>query len=121
MGLTGIIIRCSIKLKKVESGWISQKNIINKNLDETIKSFYEHEDSTYSVAWIDCFAVVFGRSILMLGEHVKKNMLDGSSVIYPKMKNFSHFFNPPSFLLNNFTISIFNSLYFYKQKKNILC
>ena len=82
MGLTGIIIRCSIKLKKVESGWISQKNIINKNLDETIKSFYEHEDSTYSVAWIDCFASgnSFGRSILMLGEHVKKNMLDGSSV-----------------------------------------
>ena len=74
MGLTGIIIRCSIKLKKVESGWISQKNIINKNLDETIKSFYEHEDSTYSVAWIDCFASgnSFGRSILMLGEHVKK-------------------------------------------------
>ena len=96
MGLTGIIIRCSIKLKKVESGWISQKNIINKNLDETIKSFYEHEDSTYSVAWIDCFASgnSFGRSILMLGEHVKKNMLDGSSVIYPKMKkNFSHFFS----------------------------
>ena len=121
MGLTGIIIRCSIKLKKVESGWISQKNIINKNLDETIKSFYEHEDSTYSVAWIDCFASgnSFGRSILMLGEHVKKNMLDGSSVIYPKMKKkfFSFFFNPPSFLLNNFTISIFNSLYFYKQKK----
>ena len=79
MGLTGIIIRCSIKLKKVESGWISQKNIINKNLDETIKSFYEHENSTYSVAWIDCFASgnSFGRSILMLGEHVKKNMLDG--------------------------------------------
>ena len=65
----GIIIRCSIKLKKAESGWISQ-NIINKNLDETIKSFYEHEDSTYSVAWIDCFASgnSFGRSILMLGE-----------------------------------------------------
>ena len=88
MGLTGIIIRCSIKLKKVESGWISQKNIINKNLDETIKSFYEHEDSTYSVAWIDCFASgnSFGRSILMLGEHVK-NKVGNKFLVYPRTKN----------------------------------
>ena len=120
MGLTGIIIRCSIKLKKVESGWIRQKNIVNNNLDETIKSFYEHENSTYSVAWIDCFATgkSFGRSILMLGEHVKKNKLGREFLVYPQKKKqlLSFFFTPPSFLLNNFTISIFNSLYFNKQK-----
>lgn len=120
MGLTGIIIRCSINLKRVESGWIKQKNIVNNNLDDTIKSFYNHEDSTYSVAWIDCLASgkSFGRSILMLGEHLKKNELNSSSITFPKSKKkrFSFFFDPPNFLLNNFTVSIFNSLYFNKQK-----
>ena len=40
MGLTGIITKCSIKLKKIETGWISQKVISNANLDEMIDSKY---------------------------------------------------------------------------------
>ena len=73
MGLTGVIIRCSIQPKNYVS-WINQKNIVNNNLEETINSFHDHKNSTYSVAWIDCLASgdSFGRSILMLGEHVEK-------------------------------------------------
>jgi len=120
MGLTGVIVRCSIQLKKVESGWIRQKNIVNKNLDETLQSFYDHQDSTYSVAWIDCLAVgkSFGQSILMLGEHAKKDDLKNKFITYPRRKNqkISFFFDAPSFLLNNFTVSIFNKVYLYFNK-----
>ena len=38
MGLTGVIIRCSIQLKKVESGWIKQHIVVNNNLNETLQS-----------------------------------------------------------------------------------
>ena len=122
MGLTGVIIRCCIKLKKVETGWINQKTIVNSNLNETLKSFYENQDSTYSVAWMDCLSTgkSFGRSILMLGEHAKKNEINAKSVVYPNRKNqkFTVPFDAPSFLLSNFTVSLFNKLYFNLSKNN---
>jgi len=122
MGLTGFIIRCSIKLKKVESGWIKQKTVVNMNLNETFQSFYESQDSTYSVAWMDCLSSgkSFGRSILMLGEHAQKNEVPKKSVTYPKRKDqkITVPFDAPSFLLNNSTISLFNQFYFNLSKKN---
>jgi FAD/FMN-containing dehydrogenase len=120
MGLTGVIIRCSIQLKKVESGWIKQQTVVNNNLNETLQSFYEHKESTYSVAWIDCLAKgqSFGRSILMLGEHAQKSEIDAKPANYPKRKNkkITFPFDAPSFLLNNFTVSAFNKLYFNLNK-----
>jgi hypothetical protein len=120
MGLTGVIIRCSIQLKKVESGWIKQHIVVNNNLNETLQSFYDHQDVTYSVAWIDCLATgkSFGRSILMLGEHAKEDELFANPVVYPKTKNqiISLPFDAPSFLLNNFTVLLFNKLYFNLNK-----
>lgn len=120
MGLTGIIIRCSIQLKQVESGWIKQQTIVNNNLKETLQSFDEHEDTTYSVAWIDCLAKgkSFGRSILMLGEHARENEINAKPAIYPKRKSkkITFPFDAPSFLLNNFTVSAFNKLYFNLNK-----
>ena len=120
MGLTGVIIRCSIQLKNVESGWIKQQTVVNNNLNETLQSFYEHKEATYSVAWIDCLAKgkSFGRSILMLGEHAQKSEINVESVIYPKRKNqiIAFPFDAPSFLLNNLTVLAFNKLYFNLNK-----
>ena len=120
MGLTGVIIRCSIQLKKVESGWIKQQTVVNNNLNETLQSFYEHKEATYSVAWIDCLAKgkSFGRSILMLGEHAQKSEVEAKPSNYPKRKNkiITFPFDAPSFLLNNFTVSAFNRLYFNLNK-----
>ncbi len=120
MGLTGIITKCCIKLKKIESGWISQKTIINHNFEETLQSFYENENATYSVAWIDCLSKGknFGRSVLMTGEHSKKEDIPRNLELFPKGKNqnLSLFFDMPGFLLNNLTISIFNKFYFNLKK-----
>ncbi len=120
MGLTGVILRCSIQLKKIESGWIKQRSVINNNLSESLKSFHENKDAQYSVAWIDCLATgkSFGRSILLLGEHAKKDEVKQKSAVFPKVRNqkFSLFFDAPGFLLNNFTVSAFNKLYFNFSK-----
>lgn len=122
MGLTGIIVRCSIQLKKVESGWIKQHTVVNNNLNETLQSFYEHQNTTYSVAWIDCLASgkSFGRSILMLGEHAKEDEISNKRFIYPKRRRqkISFPYDAPDFLLNNFSVSLFNKIYFNLYKNN---
>src|SRR5450432_1392107 len=78
MGLTGIISRVKFQLKKIETSFISQKQIKAKNLEELIHLFDQFNDYTYSVAWIDCLkkGSQFGRSILMLGEHAGLNELN---------------------------------------------
>jgi len=116
LGLTGVILRCSIKLKKIETGWINQNTVVNKNLMETLKSFDKYYNATYSVAWIDCISrgKSFGRSILMLGEHANLNDAKHKPVIFPvkNKQRISLFFDVPSFVLNKLTISIFNKFYF---------
>tara|TARA_B100000780_G_scaffold97560_1_gene68048 strand:+ start:5937 stop:7262 length:1326 start_codon:yes stop_codon:yes gene_type:complete len=126
MGLTGVITKCSLRLRPVESGWITQKTILNNNLSETLKSFDNNANSLYSVAWIDCLAKggKSGRSVLMLGEHASSDDLNSNKVIFPVKKRqiFSFFFDLPSFLLNNITVGIFNQFYYLvnmvKSKKS---
>ena len=88
--------------------------------DKTLQSFYEHREATYSVAWIGCLAngKSFGRSILILGEHAQKKELHAGTALYPKKKNkrIRFPFDAPSFLLNNFTVSVFNKFYFNLNK-----
>ena len=124
MGLTGIILRASINLRKIESGWIEQRNIVNSNLSETLSSFYKYKKSDYLVAWIDCLSSgkSLGRSILMVGEHCRNIKFKNKSKLYPKRKKqkISLFFDFPSFLLNNKSVSLFNNLYFNINKNKNL-
>ena len=125
MGLTGIIIRLAMRLRRVETAWINQKTISTTNLDATIDLFEEHDTSTYSVAWIDCQSKgkKLGRSLLMLGEHAKKSELspvarDNSLGINNK-KSKAIPFDMPNWLLNHYSISAFNSLYYWNGKRKI--
>jgi len=123
MGLTGIIVKAAIKLRKVETAWINLKTISTKNLDETMDVFEQNEKTTYSVAWIDCLQKNdFGRSIIMLGEHAKLQDLSKKQKLVPfstpKKISISIPFNLPSWFLNSWTVNLFNSLYFWKNKKN---
>ena len=115
MGLTGVITKCTIQLKKISSGWINQTLIKNNNLVDTLSSFEEFNGSTYSVAWIDCLAKGknFGRSIIYTGEHASSGTVSKKN-IFPKArkKMFSLKITPPSFILNNLTVMVFNWLYF---------
>jgi FAD/FMN-containing dehydrogenase len=125
MGLTGIILSAKFKLKNIESAYIRQESIKAENLDEVFRLFDESEDWTYNVAWIDCFqkGKDLGRSILMRGEHALKAELPSNlqKIFEIKRKvqaNSSFLF--PRFVLNAFTIKIFNFLYYNKQTKKQL-
>lgn len=121
-GLTGIILNATFKLKPVESAYIAQTSIKAKNIDELVALIEENESYTYSVAWIDCVArgKHLGRGILLCGEHARVSELPGkyrkNPLILSKksMLNVPLFF--PDFVLNKYSIAIFNALYYHKTK-----
>lgn len=120
MGLSGMILQIELRLKKIYTAFIKQKNIIANNLDELVRLLKRNNSSTYSVAWIDCVASgkKLGRSVLMLGEHAGVHELpqqfraNGSLPTHgsPKLKLP---FDLPSFVLNNYSVGLFNHLYYY--------
>lgn len=116
MGLTGVIIRATIQLKQVESGFIRQKTIKARNLEEVFELFEEYSGWTYSVAWIDCLTQgkEQGRSLLMVGEHAEDYRFR-----YKSRRNLSVPFNFPGFSLNRYSVSLFNSLYYQKTRKQV--
>jgi decaprenylphospho-beta-D-ribofuranose 2-oxidase len=126
MGLTGIITRVKFRLKKIESSYISQKQIKATNLHHLIELFAQHNHYTYSVAWIDCLkkGSSFGRSILILGEHAKLDDLTAvqkqQPLQLPKKKQITFPFNLPSWILNSFTVKVFNFLYYQKNTKPLI-
>jgi len=74
MGLTGMILNVTFRLKKVETAYIREETVRAANLNEIMDCFEASLDWTYSVAWIDCLAKgdALGRSIMMRGEHASK-------------------------------------------------
>ena len=126
MGLTGIIINVGFYLRKIDTSWIKQRTIVANNISKLFQSFEANIDSTYAVAWIDCYSngKDIGRSILMIGEHatikeIKSNKLRSFKEFNKKKINIPFYF--PPFFLNLLIVKIFNILYFLKgtfSKKN---
>lgn len=114
MGLTGIILSVTLRLKPVSSAYIDQQTIKASNLSEVLALFEANHAATYSVAWIDCLATgsALGRSLLMTGEHSSGNMLAG-----PDKHPITIPADMPSSLLNRFSIKLFNSLYYNRITK----
>jgi len=123
MGLTGVITRVKFGLKKIETAYIKQKQVKAENLEEVLQLFDKYKDYTYSVAWIDCLkkGKGFGRSILILGEHAKVNELNEKQkkdpLVLPKKKQITFPFNLPWWVLNTFTVKLFNFFYYLKNTK----
>jgi len=116
MGLTGVILDAKIYLKKINSQYIDQTTIKTKNLKETFEAFEEYSNKPYSVAWIDCLAKgkEIGKCLLMVGDFRDDGKLD-----YKLKKQKSIPFNFPSFALNNWSVRVFNWLYYAKAKEGV--
>lgn len=114
MGLTGVIVKAAVRLRRVPSAYIAQTTIKSANLDDTLSLFEEHARTPYSVAWIDCLAggSRLGRSLLMLGEEADGGRYDARE---PRKTNVP--FDCPSFLLNSFSVRLFNFLYYERLRR----
>lgn len=120
MGLTGIILQASFKLIRIDSAYIDETTFKTANLEETLALFEEHQQTTYSVAWIDCLATGdnLGRSLLMLGEHAKQNQQQPSTPFTAaKPSKLNMPIDLPSFTLNSLSVKAFNALYYGKVRQ----
>lgn len=114
MGLTGLILSATLRLKRIKSAFIKQTTIKTYNIKETLEQFEECDKSTYSVAWIDCMATgnSLGRSLLTTGEHDQNGSLHT-----PVKRKMCIPFDMPCQLLNRHLIQAFNTLYFQRIRK----
>jgi len=118
MGLTGIIVEATLRLRRIETGWITQTTVVAPDLDEAITALDAADSATYSAAWIDCLArdKQLGRSLVFLGEHARLDELSGKAAESPflgtSVPRFTAPFDFPSFCLNRWSVGAFNELYF---------
>lgn len=116
MGLTGIILEATMRLRRVETGWIRERVISASDLDAAMRALEAGNEATYSVAWIDCVARGrdLGRSLIYLGEHASSEDLAQGAGACPAEKHsrLSVPIDLPSMVLNRTSIRAFNELYY---------
>ena len=112
MGLTGVITSAKLKLKKVNSSMIDQKTIKADSIEKLFHLFEKNNQDPYSVAWLDCTAKNenLGRGIFLSGKF-SDNILNKPLTIHLH-PNFSIPFLMPKYLINRFTVKVFNFIYY---------
>jgi FAD/FMN-containing dehydrogenase len=72
MGLLGIVLTATIRLRRIETTFFRQRSFVVKNLEEMLAVLAEQDRAfPYSVATIDVFATGkrLGRGVVTVGEH----------------------------------------------------
>ena len=121
MGLTGLVLRATLKMKRVESAYCLVDTERCADLDDLMTRMAEGDHRyTYSVAWIDCLASgsSLGRSVLTRGWSATRDQLPA------KLRDRALDFRPkqlavapavfPSGLLNRASVAAFNEAWYRK-------
>lgn len=117
LGLLGIILTATIRLRKIETTYFRQKAIVIRNLDEMLAALeqYDHEYN-YSVAWIDALAKgnKLGSGVLTLGNAAGGKDLpesfQGEPLKIHTAQKLSVPFNLPDFALNGLSVRLLNKV-----------
>ncbi|MDQ7250929.1 FAD-binding protein [Dongia sedimenti] len=118
MGLTGTIVEVTLRLRRVETGWIRRQTLVARNITAALAALDAADTAQYSVAWIDTVAngADLGRSLIFQGEHASLADLDGpaSRARFPVTGSrlFSVPCNLPAWTLNRWSVGAFNAAYF---------
>lgn len=112
LGLTGLIRRVKLQMRRVPGPWILGDSQRFSNLREFFALARESDaDYEYTVAWLDCAAgrSRLGRGVFMRGNHAP---VDRS----PPAASFLRLpFTPPFSLVNRLSLATFNQLYFHRS------
>jgi len=114
LGLTGLITSATIRLRKVENGWLNVRQQRFGSLDEFFAINEEAEKRfEYTVSWIDCAGAAAhrGRGIYLAGNHAASGDLRNERRFpdAPASRNVP--FTPPVALANRVSARLFNELY----------
>ena len=116
LGLTGIIVWAEFTLTKIPSSLIESKTEQYHGYDEYVEIAKREEAvCDYTVSWFDCFS---GDARELRGLYTSGNFVEENESIAPK-SSITIPFQAPEILLNRYSISLFNELYFRKQFKKI--
>ncbi len=112
MGLTGLISRAKLRLRRVPGPWFRGDSQRFANLPEFFTLSKESDrDYEYTVAWIDCAASgsALGRGIFLRGNHAPSTERE------PKRNALRVPVVAPVSLINRASLRIFNQLYFNRH------
>lgn len=116
LGLTGIIAWAEFSLIKIPSCMIQSRTEQFHGFDEYLDiSKRQEAECDYTVSWFDCFS---GDSDGLRGLYTSGNFTESRLDESPH-QSVSIPIHAPEFILNRFTISAFNELYFKKQMKKV--
>jgi decaprenylphospho-beta-D-ribofuranose 2-oxidase len=117
MGLLGVILTATIRLKKVETTYFRQRSICVNDLEGLLAAFQEYDHTfPYSVATLDVFAsgARLGRSVLALGDHARLEELPAPLAADPLRVSgppkLTVPFELPTLALNRLSIRVVNAL-----------
>lgn len=117
LGLTGLILSATLRLRRVPSAWIRSESIPLRDLDEFFDASARADaDSEFTVAWIDCLArgARTGRGILYRGSWTDAPA--GRASAPPRGARLSVPIELPFSPLNRWTLGAFNALYHAKAR-----
>jgi decaprenylphospho-beta-D-ribofuranose 2-oxidase len=127
MGLTGVIVEATLRLRPIETAFMSVDIERAPDLDDAMARMDADDHRyEYSVAWIDCMARggSLGRSVLTRGRHARLDELP------PRRQETARQFDPstrlaappwvPHGLLNRLSVSAFNEMWFRKAPRHKL-
>jgi decaprenylphospho-beta-D-ribofuranose 2-oxidase len=124
MGLTGVIVKATLRLTRVETAWVVVDSERFADLDGAMSTM-EALDHTYrfSVAWVDCSShrSSVGRSVVTRGNYAPLDMLPpgsrSSARTVPRVSHLRVPFSPPGRLVNQSSLRAFNAMWFRKSPR----
>src|SRR3954452_4108889 len=124
MGLTGVVLRATLRLMRVQSSWVREDIERARDLDDVMARMESGDAGyRYSVAWIDCLARGrrLGRSVLMRGDHAGLEELPERHRERPLAPpSCARLVAPPwapNGLLRRGTVGLFNEVYFRRAPR----
>jgi len=120
LGLTGAIVKAKIALKPIETNFMEVYETRVRDFNGLLEKLKEF-DSKYShtVAWVDLSGSYVGRGIVSGANFASRNELDRKLDPFQE-KLPRHFSLPrklPFSLINNLTVRLFNTVWYWKPKK----
>jgi decaprenylphospho-beta-D-ribofuranose 2-oxidase len=115
LGLTGIILKAQLRLKKVDNTSLAVTRTRHYNLQQLMQSMDKFKNAPYSVAWIDTSQTKdsLGRGILEIAHHAHEGVITDYKPSEKKIP-----FKCPSWFLNPAIVKLFNHYYFMRSSAN---
>lgn len=125
MGLTGIVLRATIRMQRCETGYFTVDTDRTQNLADTMELMHRDDDNyTYTVSWMD--AVTSGRHMgravytrgekALISELPRKLRSDPLKFVGPNFGTIPDVF--PNGMVNKLTAAAFSELWYRKAPKH---